>query len=202
VDEPRDELLAGAALASDENGRRVPRHLRRDLERLRHGGRFRDDLAVAALDADFLAQARDFLAQRLALLGLLQDEDELVRTERLRQVVVGAALHRLDGELGAAVGRHHDDHARAAGGAVALEELEAAETRHAQVAEDDVGLQLERTREAFLAVARRLHLVPLLGEDQRDGLPKPRLVIDDQHGHACPVRLKITLRWHDLAAEC
>jgi hypothetical protein len=40
VDQPRDELLAGAALARDEHRRRVPRHLGGDLERLRHGGDF------------------------------------------------------------------------------------------------------------------------------------------------------------------
>src|SRR5690606_20738606 len=183
MDESCDELLAGTALAGDEHGRRMARDLRRDLERLRHRGRLRDDLAVAPPGAAFLAQARPLAAQRLALLRLLKDEDELIRAERLRQVVVRTALHRLDGELGAAVRGHHDDHAGAAAAAILLEELEAAEPRHAEVAQHDVGLELERTREALLAVARRLHLVALLRQDGRHGLPQAWFVVDDQNGH-------------------
>src|SRR5690606_10722984 len=56
VDQAGDQLLAGAALARDEHGRRVAGDLGGDLEGAGHGGRLRDDLAVAPLDADFLAQ--------------------------------------------------------------------------------------------------------------------------------------------------
>src|SRR5690606_37609625 len=183
VDEARDELLAGSALAGDQHGRRVACDLRGNLERARHGGRLRDDLAVASLDADFLAQARDFAAQRLTLLGLLEREHELVRTERLGEVVVGAALHRLDGHLDAAVGGHDDDHALAIGLAVAVEEVEPAEAGHAHVAEDDVGLQLQRPAQTLLAVTRGEDLVAFFGEDEGNGLPETRLVVDNQYGH-------------------
>src|SRR5690606_33240573 len=43
--------------------------------------------------------------------------------------------------------------------------------------------KLERAREALLAVARRLHLVALFRQDERDGLTQTRLVVDDQNGH-------------------
>src|SRR5690606_2455518 len=183
VDEPRDQLLAGPALARDEDGRGVAGDLAGGLERLAHGGGLRDDLAVAALDADLVAQAADLAAQRLPLLGLLEREHELVGAEGLGQVVVGARLHGLDRELGAAVGGHDDDQAVALLRAVALEELEARQPRHADVAQDDVGPELLRASEAFLPVAGGVDLVSLAREDEGHRLAKPGLVVDDENGH-------------------
>src|SRR5690606_21158106 len=180
VDQARDQLLAGPALAGDEHGRRVARDLGGDLERARHGRRLGDDLTVASLDADFLAQPRDLAAQRFTLLRLAQRQYELVRTERLRQVVVRAGFHGVDRELDAAVRGHDDDEPHAALRLVPGQELEAAQARHAYVAEDDVGLQLGGAREAFLAVARGLRLIAFLGQDQGDRLAQAWFVVDDQ----------------------
>jgi len=85
--------------------------------------------------------------------------------------------------MDAAVGRHDDDHGRAAGSAVLLEELETAQTRHAHVAQDDVRKDIQRTGETFFAVARGADVVALVGEDQRNRLSQSGLVIDDQYGH-------------------
>src|SRR5690606_31687593 len=86
-------------------------------------------------------------------------------------------------EIHRAVRRHHDHERAPAVRTVALEELDAAESRHAHVAEDDVGRQLLRTRESLLTVARGVDSEALLLEDERDRLPQSRLVVDDQYGH-------------------
>src|SRR5690606_29919731 len=78
MDQPGDDLLPRPALAGDEHGRRVRRHLARELERLLHGGRLRDDLTEPALDAYLLAQPAHLASQRFALLGLLEEQDELI----------------------------------------------------------------------------------------------------------------------------
>ena len=58
---------------------------------------------------DLLLERAVLAAERLALLGLSQREDDLVRLEGLAHVVVGARLHRLEREVDVAVRAHHDD---------------------------------------------------------------------------------------------
>src|SRR5690606_29907870 len=120
---------------------------------------------------------------RSALLGLLERKNDLVRAERLRDVVVGALLHRLDREIHPAVRGHDDDHRLAVLRLVALEELEAVQARHADIAQDDVGLELDCLGEPLLTVARRRDLVSLLAQDERDRVTQPWLVVDDQDVH-------------------
>ncbi len=56
-------------------------------------------------------EARHLLGQPARREGPLGEQEHLVEVERLRDVVVGAALHRLDRGVHGAVGGHHD-HAR------------------------------------------------------------------------------------------
>src|SRR5690606_33417163 len=81
---------------------------------------------------------------------------------------------------------HHDDQRLAALRPVALDEFDPRHAWHTDVAEHDVRLQLQRPREPVLAVARRVHRVAFLAEDQGYGLPEPGLVIDDENIHATP----------------
>ena len=106
-----------------------------------------EDRLELVLLLDLLLERAVLAAQRLALLGLAQREDDLVRLERLAHVVVGARLHRLDGEVDVAVGAHHDDRRRVLLGLERAEQIEPAHARHAHVGEDDVGVErVERAR--------------------------------------------------------
>jgi len=55
------------------------------------------------------AQAGDLLREAARRQRALRDEEHLVDVERLGEVIVGAALHGLDGGLHRSVRRHHDD---------------------------------------------------------------------------------------------
>ena len=100
-----------------------------------------EDRLELVLLLDLLLERAVLAAERLALLGLAEREDDLVRLERLAHVVVGAGLHRLDREVDVAVRAHDDDRRRVLLGLERREEIEPAHLRHADVGEDDVGVE-------------------------------------------------------------
>ena len=77
----------------------------------------------------------------------------------LLDVVVGARLHRLEGEVDVAVGAHHDDRRRVLLGLERGQQVEAAHLGHAHVGEDDVGAERVDQRERRFAAVGDLDLV-------------------------------------------
>ncbi len=144
-----DQLLAGAALADDEHRRLGRRHQAHLLEEHLHLRRAADDALEPETLVELLVELDDLLLE-LALLELREDAlAELVEVDRLGQVVVGADPHRLDGGLDRAEAGDQDDREVEPALADLVQEAEAVEPRHAQVADRElrgVGLlqQLER----------------------------------------------------------
>ena len=143
VDGARDQLLAGAGLAVDEHGGLEFRDLSDRAKQIEHLPAVRDQVAEAGIR--FLSARLYLFVQRLilaeeplALLGLAQQQDELVGFEGLRNVVVGAALHRLDGDVAAAVGGHHHHRGVQVPPPNLVDQIQAALPRHAQIGDDDV----------------------------------------------------------------
>ena len=90
------------------------------------------------LAAAFLELAAEQLIrspQSLALLGFAQDEECFARVKGLCEVVVGSPLHGLDGQVGRAVGGHHDDRGFGETLHQLGEELEAVDSRHPEIAQ-------------------------------------------------------------------
>jgi hypothetical protein len=88
---------------------------------------------------NLFAQRAVFALQQLPLLGLSERQHDLVRFERLLNVVVGAGLHGFDRQVHVAVGAH-DDH----GGVVVLglqrrQQVEAAHLGHSNVGQHEIG---------------------------------------------------------------
>src|SRR4029077_11327544 len=101
----RDELLAGPRLARDEHRRARRRRLLDDLVDLPHLGAVADERAERTMLAQ-LAPQRLHLAHRLEALDDLVEQDlQALNVDRLREVVVRAFLHRLDGGLDGALRR-------------------------------------------------------------------------------------------------
>ena len=69
----------------------------------------------------------------------MDDLFEFGDIERFEEVIVGPQFHRLDGGLGGAVGRHHDDEQFGVGLAEAAEGFEPVDPAHADVHDDQVG---------------------------------------------------------------
>ena len=113
VDDLGDELLAGAALALDEHRRVGIRDAADRLVDLLHRRAVADDR-----DADLEAAAQlafetvQVGGQTRHLQGAAGDGAHLVDVERLGDVIVGAALHRVDGVVHRVLRRDDDDRRR------------------------------------------------------------------------------------------
>src|SRR5204863_4258649 len=103
----RDELLARARLARDQDGGRRVGDLLDDGVNLLDGGRLADQAEAAA--ARRLLGARVATRERERGQRLGDDLADLLLLEGLLQVVEGAQLDGLDGALDRAVRRYHDD---------------------------------------------------------------------------------------------
>ena len=181
VDRAGDALLAGAALARDEHGRAGAGDALRQVEDAAHAFGPEDDLA--ALLAPELRPEDLVLRDDVALLERLADQlPQLVRGERLRDEVVGAALHRVDRHVEGAVRGHHDDLGARRALLDERQEIHPAAVRHHQVREHDaVGLGRVHHRVAGGLEARCEGDVEAFApEEDGQHVAKARLVVDDE----------------------
>ena len=160
VDGPRDQLLAGAALAGDQDGDVLGGDPADRLEDLEHGGAAADDRVAAFLLGGRLGDDGGLAAQPRELQRLADDSSQVLGVERLDQVVVRPLLHRLDGMLRSR-GRR-DEHDRDAGVDLpdALVDLQPREVGEPEVEQDDVRRPLGDATDPLLAGAG--HVNPVL----------------------------------------
>ena len=109
MDGARHHLLAGAALALDQHGRRAVRDLPDERHHLLEGGADADHVALAQQVVEAPLQRAVLLDQRAALESLPDHAQQLGALERLGQEVDGAVLHRADRLLDRPEGREEDD---------------------------------------------------------------------------------------------
>ena len=192
VDGTRQYLFACTALAREKGGGLVGRRSFEHLEQLDHPLRGRDDRAVAEYSLDVALQLLVGLAELLPFVGLLQREQDLVGLEGLREVVVGAPAHGLDGEILGAVGGHQHDRDAGEMPRDLRHQLEAVDPRHAQVAQDHVDGVLFDAGEGGFTAIRCHHRVALSEKDQLEALSQRLVVVDDQdpfgHARSLPTR--------------
>ena len=126
------------------------------------------------------SRSRRFSAPGAAVEAALDHVHDLLDLEGLEHVVVGAALHRLDGRLdGAEAGHDHRQHlvVRAADG---LEQLQAAHARHLEVGDHDVVAAPRQLHQRALAVRHRVHQVAFERQEVAQDLADRPLVVDHQ----------------------
>ena len=177
----RDQLLAGARLAGDEDRGLGRRDLLHQLEDALHGQRLADDAVEAEAAAQLVAQLQVVAQEGALLQRALDDHGDLVDLERLGQIVVSAALHRRDGGLGRGKGGD-DNHLRVRLRFFhRLQHVEAAAVLHFQIGDHHVERLIV---DGLLRGAGRFgqrHLVA--GARQRDAqeVAHRPLVVDDQN---------------------
>ena len=176
-----DDLLAGPALAVQKN-RAVGRgRLLDQPERPLHGLAPRDDLDVLLFPAQAPAHRLGLGVFRTFFRRPLDVEEELVRRERLGDVVEGSLLHRLDRRGDRWKSRDDgDDGVRlflADGG----DGLDPPDPGKPQIEQDDVegaaGIVLEHRGDAL----HRPHEVPLGREDAAAPFPHGLIIVHDEH---------------------
>ena len=181
VDGARDQLLAGAALALDQNRRSARRRLDDQVEHLPHPRAAADDvreLVVALLDV--LAQVAVLVDQPPPLHRVADDDEHFVVLERLGDVVERAALHRRDRALDRRVGGDDDDREVLVDPLQLVERRDAVEARHHDVDDRRVERQRARQLEPLGAGRRQPHVVALARQQRLENLAHDLLVVDDE----------------------
>ena len=174
-----DQLLAGAALAGDDDGGGRPRHLRDETVELLHLGVLADQLVEVVLPRQLRAEERHFALQRALLERAPHQREQIVLVEGLGQVVEGAQLHRVDGGADG-LDRGDQDHLDAVvHGFDALEHFDAVHLGKADVEKHEVHRAGAEPVERLLAVGG-LEQVVLVLQDEPERLADSGIVIHDQ----------------------
>jgi hypothetical protein len=182
-------------LSGHEDGRLEVGDLRNraeDLEHLLAFGQYRLELAVLL---DLLFERAVLTTQRFTFFGLAKREDDLVGLEGLADVVVGARLHRVDGQVDVAVRTHHDDRRRVLLRDERRKEIHAPHPRHANVGQDDVGVERVQRGERGFSTVGDLHLVAVLLQQRTEHEADIFLVVDDEHAaHGYEISSNVRVR--------
>src|SRR3990172_5163273 len=157
------QLLARAALTGDQDRRIVILHLFHHPDDPFHGGAREQEVLGPERLLDLAAEVLVLLPEGFALLAFPEGQQDLVAHERFGDVVVRPQLHRLDGGLHRAEGRHHDDGPRDLPRRHLPEQIEPAHLRHPDVAQYEVVPTLIERLERFPAVPGLRHDVPFPG---------------------------------------
>ena len=185
VQQPREQLLAGPALAEDQHRCRELRHPLDQIDDLADLLAGPDQELALALLGDLRAERDHLPVQILPLAGVADQRSELVVVEVLGDVVIGAVLHRLHSGLDLVDRRDHD----ALDEAVVLlddpEHVEAADARQPHV-QQDAGRRPRLSTGQRRLTARHAHhlVVPLQDGGQR--IPHALIVVADQDGLGGP----------------
>jgi len=174
----RDQFLAGARLALDEDGRLRRRHQAHLIDHRLQLLRMADDVLELELLVEPLVELFHLHLQRLVFQRTLDEQLQPLDVDGLGKEIDGPALHCLDGRFDVAVGRHHD-HRRAVRQHESLvDHLQAGFPGHAQVGDDHVEfLHLEKVERLVGAGGHRD--VVAIGESLLEAFPRVFLVIDD-----------------------
>ena len=183
VDRARDEFLARAALAEDQDRRVAVGHLVDEIEHRAQRRALAHHVVEAVARAELVLEQPVLGAQPPVLDRLLDQAPHDVEgaLERLVQVPEGAGAQRVDGMLDRVVAGHHD------AGQVGVDfvdlphQLEAADARHAHVAEHQIDRLGRDDGQRLAGVARAGDRVTAADEDALERAPIQLLVVDDQN---------------------
>jgi hypothetical protein len=135
---------------------------------------------LAHLLCDDLAPGRTRVLQRL-----LDRRQQLFAGRLFQQEPAGTGAHGPRGQLPVVVHRQHDDLAVDAFAFQPGQHLEAAQTRHRDVGDDDIGSKPLRRFHQLVSVTHRAHDIEIvLGEETYEAFLHDGVVIGDQHGVA------------------
>ena len=184
VDRLRDQVLAAARFAQQEDIGLGPRADLDHLPHADHARRTADDHLLQVGRARFARRRRASPCGRVGAVQPGQEREEVLVAEGLGHEVEGPQPHGLDGHGDAAVGGHHDHgHVGHASLLDPLQQVDAVQPRHLQIADHDVELRRLELRPGLLAVGRGNHFMPhgrqIVG--QRDAFDF--LVVNDQDSH-------------------
>ena len=181
MDGARDHLLAGPALAQDQDVAVGRGDAVNQVAHLLHRRALADDAARLVPRAELFLERLMVALQGHVLQQPLDPQQDVVEKERLGQVVVRAELDRLDGRLDIAVGADHDEMHLRGGLAAFPQEVESAHVGEPQIADREVEIPLLELEQGLGGGAAAADRVALLGEDLAEHVAERRFVVNDQN---------------------
>jgi hypothetical protein len=183
VDRLRHQLLAGAALAEDEDVRARRGGQTDEVEDLRHRLRLADDVVEAVAPRQLGAQLA-VLAAQLALFEAAADgEQHFLVLERLGDVVESALAHRLDRAFDRRECGDHHHHLLGVLAPDLAQRLLAAHPGQHQVEEHEIDFLALEDLESLLAALRVERMMAVAAEQRGEDVLEDFLVVDDQDVH-------------------
>ena len=181
MNEPRQQLLAGAALAKDQHRRRQFGDLVHQIDDVAGDLAVADDELALALVGHLRRQRHHLPIQVLPLAGVPHERPQLVVVEVFGDVVVGAMLHRLHGGFDIGDRRDHDDLDQAVVLFDDAQHFEAADARQPDIEQNQVDVFAIENGKGRFAAGDPQHAIIAL-EDGGERVPHPLVIIDDEDG--------------------
>jgi hypothetical protein len=183
VERARHHLLAGAALAGDEDGRVGLGHpLEQRINRL-HGGAGSQELVELLRSRHGLAQPLDLVAQVTMLDRSLEGQGQGIDVEGLGDEVVGPGADGRDRGFQAAECGYDHDRQVGAVGHHALAKADAGHPPHVQVGDDDVEVGALHGGQRLFRHRERAHLESTSTQSGRQHLTHREIVV--HHHQSC-----------------
>ncbi len=180
----RHQFLAGPRFTAQQYGRIHFRHFTDHGEQLLH--RFAAAHQFIVLHAArHLFPQQDVLVDDLLLLQqFLHQQRQLLRLERLHQVVVGAELHGVHRRLHRTEGGDHDHQGLRVVFFDVFEHLDAAHLRHLYVQKHQVVILGDEHFQGFFAAIGPRHEIARFLQPADEGLSDDQFIIDHQDSYA------------------
>jgi hypothetical protein len=182
---PCHELLAGSALARNQNTGIAVGHGSDQRKDLAHGIAGADHLTEGTGSIDGSTKLTVFLLEHAPFEGASERKQHGVAFERLGDVVERAGLHGFNRRIDAAEGRHQDDRGTGADLTDLANQLDPGTTRHTDVREHHIEIPVAQLLQRRLRIGGSARCVPGVFEQSNQHVAHGEVVIDDQHASLC-----------------
>ena len=176
----RHQFLSGAAFAGDEDRSIGWRDRLDGIEDVLHGGALADDVGRPRNLRDRLLQTDIFLLGAAMRHGFRDQVSDLVRVERLIDVVISPVLERGDRGLDRSVAGHDDDQHVGIDFVQSALQLDAIGAAHLDVDQGNVIAGLGHARQRLAGTFGRADLVAFFGKPFGERIAHAQFIVDDE----------------------
>ena len=180
MDGPCRQFLARAAFTLNQNGFITRSDPVDQPKNAPHCVRLPEDDGIRLTPLEHGLELAVLLGEPRSLPGLFNENLEFSQRKRLRQIIVGAELHRLDGRIDRPLGRQQDDLDVAPFRDKPIQHFDAGHARHHHVQKRDVEIAFIEQFQRFDTTLSLLHVAAAAAEPPRNGPPKVGVVIGNQ----------------------
>ena len=187
MDELRDQLFSGAALAGDEDRRIGGSHASGQIDRSaerRRGAEHRDALAVAVFASKLRLDGVRLPPHEDAMRGTAEQDLQVRAGEGLGEIVPGSRAQGLETRVQGGIAGHHDDNRVRMRLEAHPQQTHPGYVPHVQIEEHNVEpVALEHVAR-FIPATRQADLIAFVPKHRRAAFPQRPLVVHNEYVNA------------------